>query len=290
MCNSRYRILPYKLFCRDLRPKIACFRSHIPVSEFEPSPCKCILKFIRIFQKTSCNFFISRIKSERKVGCKHHWCMTFIRIVGIRYSICSHTMFWFPLMSAGWTFRQFPFITKKVPEEVIGPPCRCCGPGSLQTACNSITGITFPKGVFPSESLFLNTCRSRFRSNMLAGIGSSMCLPEGMTAGNKCNSLLIIHCHPSESFTNITGSSQRIRNTVRTFRIDINQTHLNSSQRIFKIPVTRITVIFKPLTLRSPVNVLLRFPDILPSSTETENFEAHRFHCTVPCKYHQISP
>ena len=94
-------------------------------------------------------------------------------------------------------------------------------------------------------------------------IASTMGLAERMAARNERNRLFVIHCHASEGLADIPRCSDRIRIAVRTFRIDVNQTHLHGSERIFEIPVAGVTLVTQPFIFRAPIGILVRFPDVL---------------------------
>ena len=52
----------------------------------------------------------------------------------------------------------------------------------------------------------------------------------------------------------------------------------------FKIPVTSVTLISEPFAFRSPIDVLLRLPNIFTSTCKAECFESHRFISHISCK------
>ena len=111
-----------------------------------------------------------------------------------------------------------------------------------------------------------------------------------MSAGNECNGLLVVHRHAAECFPNVLGGGDWIWLRVRPFRIHVDQTHLNRGERILEFPVARVTFVVKPLVLRSPVNILLRLPDINPPSGESKRLEPHRLEGDVASENHQVGP
>src|SRR3954463_11232264 len=134
-------------------------------------------------------------------------------------------------MRTSRTLSQFPFIAEQVGEEVIAPLGRRGGPGDFQAAADGITGSARSKFALPAEALFLDGGRFRLRAYQF-GIAGAVSFTEGVTAGNKRNSLLVVHGHASESLSDVSRRGNRIRLPIRPFRIHINQTHLHSSQRV----------------------------------------------------------
>ena len=86
------------------------------------------------------------------------------------------------------------------------------------------------------------------------------------------------------------AASERIRVAVGAFRVDVDQTHLHGRERIFEIPVAGVALVFQPLVLGTPVDVLFRFPDVLASAAETEGLETHRFQGDISGEDHQVGP
>src|SRR6202007_45575 len=68
------------------------------------------------------------------------------------------------------------------------------------------------------------------------------------------------------------------------------QAHLNGAQRVLQIPLAAVTLVREPLALRSPVDVLLGFPDILAPAAESEGLETHRLESDGTGEDHEIAP
>ena len=58
---------------------------------------------------------------------------------------------------------------------------------------------------------------------------------KAVSACNQRNCFFIIHCHAAKSITDIFCSSNRIRITIRTFGVYIDQTHLHGSKWFFQV-------------------------------------------------------
>ena len=147
----------------------------------------------------------------------------------IRHSVCTGIILWFPLMSTGRTFSQFPFITKHILKIIITPLSRRRCPRTFKTTCNRMFTMTATEGIFPTHTLFFNASCGRFSTDKLTWIGSTVCFSEGMTASNQGDCFFIIHGHTTKGFTYISRRSHWIGMTIRSFWIDINKAHLNSS-------------------------------------------------------------
>ena len=117
-----------------------------------------------------------------------------------------------------------------------------------------------------------------------------MRLTEGVTTCDQGDGFFVVHRHAPECFTRIFGRKKRIRIAVWTFRIDIDQTHLNNTQRSFELTVFRITLITQPFLLRTPVHIFLWFPHIFTSAGKAKRLEAHRLQSAITCEDHQIGP
>ena len=88
-----------------------------------------------------------------------------------------------------------------------------------------------------------------------------MGLAEGVAAGDERHRLLVVHRHAGEGLADVPRRSDRIGIAVRTFRVDVNQTHLHGSERIFEFPVAGVALVIQPFVLRAPVDVFFRLPD-----------------------------
>ena len=123
--------------------------------------------------------------------------------------------------------------------------------------------------------MLFDRCSSGLAADVGVWIGSTVRFAERVSAGDQSYRFLVVHCHTTERLADIACSSQGIRVAVRTFRVNVDETHLHGSERTFKFTVSRVTLVGKPLLLRAPIHVLLGFPDVFTSTGEAEGFEAH---------------
>ena len=94
-----------------------------------------------------------------------------------------------------------------------------------------------------------------------------MTLTDGVAASCEGCGLFVVHRHTGEGFTYLLCGSQRIRLAVNTFRVHIDQTHLDSRQRVFHgLWLVHVAVAFvrrcQPLFFVTPVDIFFGFPNI----------------------------
>src|SRR5271169_1445920 len=212
------------------------------------------------------------------------------RILRIRHRTVASAILRRPLIGAGRTLREFPFVAEQVGEEVVAPLRRRRGPNYFQAAADGVSTETFAKFILPSQALIFNVGTFWFVAYILSGNGSTVGFAEGVTAGNERNGLLVIHRHAGECLPDIPCRGNRVRLSIRPFRIHIDQTHLHSSERILKITVAAVALVRQPLAFRSPENVLFGLPDVLAPAAKTEGLESHRVQGDVAGENHQVSP
>ena len=83
---------------------------------------------------------------------------------------------------------------------------------------------------------------------------------EGMTTGDECNRLLVVHGHAGERLADILCRRDRIRDTVRAFRVDVDEPHLHGSERVFEVPFAGVAFVSQPHTLGTPSTRSLPVP------------------------------
>ena len=114
---------------------------------------------------------------------------------------------------------------------------------------------------------------------------------ECVPAGDQRHGFFIIHRHAGEGFAHILCAQQRVGIAVGTLRVDINQTHLNGSQRIFqRLSRFGITVIIEPTGFGTPINIFFRMPNIGAAAAKTECFATHGFDRDIASEHKQVGP
>ena len=125
---------------------------------------------------------------------------------------------------------------------------------------------------------------------MLLRVGRTMGFTKRVAPGNQRNGFFVVHRHAGECFTDVSGRRKRIRFTVRSFRVHIDQTHLNGCERVLQLSVTGIAFVAKPFSFRAPVNVFLWFPNVFATTCEAKCLEPHIFKRHITCQHHQVCP
>ena len=203
-----------------------------------------------------------------------------------------------PLVGAGRALGEHPFMAEQVLEVAVVPLDRVVGPGALDAAADLVAALAATEGALPAEALLLDA-----RGLGLAADGGrvtgAVALAEGVAAGDERDGLLVVHRHAGEGLADVTRRRQRVRVAVRALRIHVDQAHLHGRERILQITRVHVAVgrvigrqhpaclldpfgamsialvAAKPLGLRTPVDVLLRLPDIGSAAAEAEGPEAH---------------
>jgi len=125
---------------------------------------------------------------------------------------------------------------------------------------------------------------------MLVRVGRAVRLAERVTARDQRDRLLVVHRHPRERLADITSRGGRVGIAVGPLRVDVDEPHLHRAERRFELAITRVTLVAEPLGLRAPVDVLIRLPDVLATTGETERLKAHRLQGDVAGQHHQVRP
>ena len=214
----------------------------------------------------------------------------FFGVVSIRHGAGCCSALGFPLLSAGGALGEFPFKAEQVFEVIVVPLHRVGGPCALQAAADGIHAFAAAKAVFPAQALLFDGGALGFATDILVRIGSAMRFAEGVSAGDEGNCLLVIHRHARERLPNIRRRGDWIRLAIGSFRIHIDQAHLNGAERIFELTVAVVAFVCQPLALRSPVNVFFRLPDVLAPAAETEGLQSHRIQRHVAGENDQVGP
>ena len=79
------------------------------MGQLEPSLCKGVGKFLRIFLPTLCDFPEARVFTQRDIGCEHDGRVTDVRTKRIWYHIGGSWVTRDPLGGACWAFGFYPF-------------------------------------------------------------------------------------------------------------------------------------------------------------------------------------
>src|ERR1043166_4979241 len=210
-----------------------------------------------------------------------------LRIVeGVR-DVCLSVL-GFPLLRPGRALYQLPFIFEQVLEEVVAPLRGCLRPCDFRASGNGVGADTGAMFALPDETLILERTSFRCRSHQ-RWVSGAVRLAEGMPAGDQRDGFLVVHRHAEEGFANIPRRGDRIGIAVRTFRIDVDETHLHRAERLCELALATVTFVAEPAPFRTPIE-LLGLPHVGAATGEAERFEAHRLQRDVAGQHHQVGP
>src|SRR5947209_6209027 len=105
----------------------------------------------------------------------------------------------------------------------------------------------------------------------------------------------MVHRHPLEGDLDVTGGLQRVGVAARTFRIDVDETHLDRGERVLEFHLAlglnaRFDALVDPLLLGAPIDVAFRLEDIFTTAAEAEGRAAHRFNGYVSGEDEEVGP
>ena len=199
-----------------------------------------------------------------------------------------------PLVGAGGALRQLPLVAEQHVEIAVVPAGGVGLPGAFDAAGGGVRALAAAELVDPAQALLFD--RSCFRLGAhQTGVTCAVSLAECVAARHQRHRLFVVHGHAREGFAHVTARSHRIRVAVRTFRVHVDQAHLDRSQRVLELAVAGVTAAGlvagrQPGLLHAPVDILFRLPDVFASAGETEGFETHRLQRDVAGEDHQVGP
>src|SRR5580704_5100005 len=235
------------------------------------------------------DFLVGRVETQREVSSEHRGCVASGSIVRVRHCAGPCPALRGPLVCASRALSQLPLVAEEIAEELVAPLRRSRRPGDLQAAGDCVASVTFAVPRVPTEPLLLNRAPLRLRTYQ-GGIPRTVGFTEAVAAGDQGNGFFVIHCHTGKRFANVPGCGEGIRLAARTFRVDVDETHLYGAQWALQVALPGVALIRQPLALWTPVDLLLRLPDVLPATRKAEGFEAHRLEGYVASENHQVAP
>ena len=194
-----------------------------------------------------------------------------------------------PLVRTGRALRQHPLMAEQVLEVAVVPLDRVPGPCTLDAAGDGVDALAAAKAVLPAEALLFDASALGCGADILGRIGRAVGLAEGVPAGDERHGLLVIHGHAGEGLADVPCRGDRVRLAIRSFRIHVDQPHLDGAQGVLELTVAAVALVAHPLGLGPPVD-LLRLPDVLAPPGETEGLESHRIQGDVASQDHEVGP
>ena len=303
--------MPDEFFSRHVGAQITDARPHVSMGELEPGPREGVGELVGVLKKAPRNLLVGRVHAHRQVGGEHRRREAFGGVVRVRDGAGTCAALGNPLLCACGALGQLPLEAEQILEILVGPLGWLAGPGDFQAAGDRVTALAGAEAVLPAKALMLDSCRLRLFRDVRRGRGA-VGLAEGMPACDQRDGLFVVHGHAPERLANVDGGGDRVRLAVRTFRIDVDQTHLHGGERVFQVARVRhfavvvggndaaafdtgrtlriADVAAEPLRLTPPVHILVRLPDVGSATGETKGFEAHAFQGHVARENHQVGP
>ena len=292
--DLRKRVLPDQRFFRDFRAEIARPGSHVAVRQLVPGAREGVREFSRVGVEAARDRLVDRVHPQRHVRGGHDRRVLFRRIEGVRDHELLGRILGHPLVCAGGALLQFPFAAEQHVEIAHVPLGRCGGPGAFDAAGDRVPGLAAAMAADPAEAHLLDGRGFGLGADKRRA-ARAVAFAEGVTAGGKCDGLLVIHRHARERLAHVATRGDRVRVAVRAFGIHVDQAHLHGRQRVLEHTVAGIAAVGlvagrEPFGLGAPVDVFLVLPHVLAPAAETEGLEAHRFHCAVAGEDKQVGP
>src|SRR5688572_4785818 len=119
--------------------------------------------------------------------------------------------------------RELPLEAEQMLEEIVAELRRRGGPGHFETAGDGVGTLARIELADPAAALRFEIGRFRIHAHV-ARRSRAMGLAKAVAAGDKRDSLFVIHRHPRKGLAGILRRGEWIRVAVRPFRIHIDET------------------------------------------------------------------
>ena len=136
-----------------------------------------------------------------------------------------------PLFRSCRTGGQLPLVFKQVFKEQVAPLRRRLSPGNFRTTGNGIGPDSRAVLTFPAEALVLQRAAFGLWPHQRR-VASAVSLAKAVAAGDQRDSFFVVHGHAEERLADVACRSNRIGVAVRTLRVDVDQAHLNRTERL----------------------------------------------------------
>ncbi len=286
--DRRDGILPDQWLRRHLLAEVAADGPHVTMRELEPRPGERVGKRFRVLEEAARDLLVRRVEPQREVGGQHRRRVTLRRVVGVGHGTFAHPVLRLPLVRARRALGQLPLVAEEIPEEVVAPPRGRRGPGHLEAAGDGVASLARAVAADPPESLCLEGRRLGFWTDV-SRRACPMGLAEGVPSGDERDRLLVVHRHARERLADVTRGRHRVGVTVRSFRVDVDEAHLHSRERIGELAIAAVARVLEPRRLVAPVD-FRRLPHVLAPAAEPERLEPHGLEGDVTGEDHQVGP
>ena len=157
---------------------------------------------------------------------------------------------------------------------------RLSRPSTFEAASHGIATDATGLMIIPAETLFVQFGRFWLWTKVF-GTAITVALAHCVTTSCEGSCLFIVHGHSGKGLPDVGGGFERVRLAVDALRVDVDEPHLHSRERVihclrlFHIAITHITG-GKPLLLGSPIRIFFRVPNIGTTITKAKGFQPHR--------------
>ena len=290
---GRNRVHPDQRFGRDFGAHVTHLGTHIAVAQLEPSAREGIVELRRVGEEAFGNLAIFRVHLQRHVGGGHHRRHALAGVARIGCHVFGIGVDRRPLLRAGRAVHQLEVILEQDAEVVVAPRGRIVRPAAFDPRGGDVASGDFFAVGQPAEALQFE--RLAFgRTAEGAGRSRAVGLAEGVAASGERNGFLVVHRHPRERLTHVTRALERIGVAARSFGIDVDQPHLDRSERVFDFgPVSWAdaggNAFVDPLLLGAPVDAF-GLEHVGTAAAEAEHRPAHAFNRDIAGEDEQVSP
>ena len=149
--------------------------------------------------------------------------------------------------------------------------------------------MPFATLIVPAKALLLECFTRGLDAHTLVGFVCAVTFTKGVTSRNKRDRLGVIHGHSTKGLTNIMCGKSRIRVSVWSLRIHIDQSHLYGSKWVIQFAIACVTLISEHHFLGPPINKI-RLPVVRATASKSKGLKAHILHGNVASKNHKIGP
>ena len=282
---GRDRVLP-QLRLRDLRAEVAGDRAHVAVQQLVPGLGEGEAERVEVLVEAARDLLVLGIHAKCEVGGEHRGLALVGRAVRVgdgRLGVLRH-----PLVGAGRALLELPLVAEEVVVEAVAPLGRGAGPGDLEAGRDRVGTLARAVGALPAQPLPDDRAALRLQSDVVAGRGA-VGLAERVAAGDQGDGLLVVHRHPLERLADVVGSLERVGLAVGALGVDVDEPHLDRTQRVGELAFTAVALVAEPGVLRSPED-LLGLPDVLSTEAEAEGLEAHVLERHVAGEDQEVGP
>ncbi|KAI6774072.1 hypothetical protein HG531_000921 [Fusarium graminearum] len=274
----REGILPDELLLRDIGSEVSRSRSEITVEKLVPSLCEGLVHLLGVLEPALANLVVGVVVDEGEIRGEHGGAAELA--LDERIGVVNSAVECLPLVGASWRLDEGPLVAEKTLEEVVAPPEIY----NFETTGLLVGAVALTNTVVPSETHLSKSmlCWSSRRYLLTSG-NSTVSLSKGVSTDDKSSGLLIVHAHTAKGLTDIKGGSLGVGGTVRTLRVDVDQTEVSSTKRLLELVGTLVDVsaavvadivtLGDECSLGTPVDGLIGLPGVGTATGETKGLE-----------------